>query len=493
MRRKRTGIRCRVKSAGRKPARLCFRQPAPVFSFFLAAAVLAGMSSHAAFSALGNEDVPEMSRGTQIMDRLSAEGGLMQDGRVWAGLEAGETEAETGIPGQEEEPSEDKADQPGWEAWQPVWEAWQPGREAWQPGQESEQPERETRQSGQETVQPYEGPGLSDQTDPGIDVGDELFMLLTDEMEPDTEEEEKWGPEDDGCLTIGIGGSQYPFAWIPEDAVYPDYTEYSGIDLDAAVQIAADLDMILQFRAYSSEREAMEALLAGEVDAVMGGILLERYENPRLLSGLVKQGSWGTDTDGIAFTEPYLSYQAVVLARQDEPSVTMPYPFALQGKKAGVLSLCGEDVWMSHYDLPGTEITVYSSDWDALHDLRYGLIDCIITGRRMASNLIRLQGGGSVQTGSRAIFLFEDHYAAAVRSEDESLRKKLSGAMESLRLKRRGAGIITEEILRRHADPNDLPRYPAYRYVSPAVRRYRLRKLVRTFSRKARNLLADGY
>ena len=264
MRRKRTGIRCRVKSAGRKPARLCFRQPAPVFSFFLAAAVLAGMSSHAAFSALGNEDVPEMSRGTQIMDRLSAEGGLMQDGRVWAGLEAGETEAETGIPGQEEEPSEDKADQPGWEAWQPVWEAWQPGREAWQPGQETEQPERETRQSGQETVQPYEGPGLSDQTDPGIDVGDELFMLLPDEMEPDTEEEEKWGPEDDGCLTIGIGGSQYPFAWIPEDAVYPDYTEYSGIDLDAAVQIAADLDMILQFRAYSSEREAMQALLAGE-------------------------------------------------------------------------------------------------------------------------------------------------------------------------------------------------------------------------------------
>ena len=117
----------------------------------------------------------------------------MQDGRVWAGLEAGETEAETGIPGQEEEPSEDKADQPGWEAWQPVWEAWQPGREAWQPGQETEQPERETRQSGQETVQPYEGPGLSDQTDPGIDVGDELFMLLPDEMEPDTEEEEKDG------------------------------------------------------------------------------------------------------------------------------------------------------------------------------------------------------------------------------------------------------------------------------------------------------------
>ena len=474
MRRKRTGIRCRIKSAGRKPARLCFRQPAPVFSFILAGALLAGTSSHAAFFVQENETAAELNPRSQEMALFPAAAGLMQDGRVWA-----DPEAETEIPARETEG---------------------PEHGKWLPGDETEGPEygtlqfrHETEQTEQEQVEPYEVPGLSDQTDPGIDVSDELFMPLPDEMEPDTEEEGDWGPEDDGCLTIGIGGSNYPFAWIPEDAVYPDYTEYSGIDLDAAVQIAADLDMILQFRAYSSEREAMQALLAGEVDAVMGGILLERYENPRLLSGLVKQGSWGTDTDGIAFTEPYLSYQAVVLARQDEPSVTMPYPFALQGKKAGVLSLCGEDVWMSHYDLPGTEITVYSSDWDALHDLRYGLIDCIITGRRMASNLIRLQGGASVQTGSRAIFLFEDHYAAAVRSEDESLRKKLSGAMESLRLKRRGAGIITEEILRRHADPNDLPRYPAYRYVSPAVRRYRLRKLVRTFSRKARNLLADGY
>ena len=451
MRRKRTGIRCRIKSAGRKPARLCFRQPAPVFSFILAGALLAGTSSHAAFFVQENETAAELNPRSQEMALFPAAAGLLQDGRVWA-----DPEAETEIPARETEG---------------------PEHGKWLPGDETEGPEygtwqfrHETEQTEQEQVEPYEVPGLSDQTDPGIDVSDELFMPLPDEMEPDTEEEGDWGPEDDGCLTIGIGGSNYPFAWIPEDAVYPDYTEYSGIDLDAAVQIAADLDMLLQFRAYSSEREAMEALRAGEVDAVMGGILPERYENPRLLSGLVWQGSWGTDTDGIAFTEPYLSYQAVVLARQDEPSVTMPYPFALQGKKAGVLSLYGEDVWLSHYDLPGTEITVYSSDWDALHDLRYGLIDCIITGRRMASNLIRLQGG-----------------------EDESLRKKLSGAMESLRLKRRGAGIITEEILRRHADPNDLPRYPAYRYVSPAVRRYRLRKLVRTFSRKARNLLADGY
>ena len=88
MRRKRTGIRCRIKSAGRKPARLCFRQPAPVFSFILAGALLAGTSSHAAFFVQENETAAELNPRSQEMALFPAAAGLLQDGRVWADPEA---------------------------------------------------------------------------------------------------------------------------------------------------------------------------------------------------------------------------------------------------------------------------------------------------------------------------------------------------------------------------------------------------------------------
>ena len=488
VRRNRTGIRCRVKSAYRKLMRLCFRHPAPVFSFILAAALLADMSSQAALFALGKETAAETGSRPEN-GAFSAEGGFLLYGRAWADPEddAEETETEQNFAEMHNNTAkEDRhtaTDIPAYISGTPDLAAELSGSRG--SAGESGGMSREAQMCSISETE--EGPAA--QSGPQIDVSDELFLVLPEDMEADTEE--GWEPGDDGCLTVGIAGSSYPFAWIPEDAVYPDYTEFSGIDLDTAAQIAAYLHMLLQFRAYASEKEAMQALLAGEVDLVMGGILLERYENPRLPGGLVKLGRWGEETEGIAFTRPYLSYQAVVLAKEEEPSVTMPYPFALQGKKAGVLSLFGEDNWTSHYDLPGSGITVYSSDWDALQALRYGEIDCIITGRRMASKLIRLQGGVSVQTGSRAVCLFEDHYVAAVRSEDEAFREKLSGAMESLCLKRRG-GILMEEILRRYEDSYELPRYPAYRSVSPAVRSFRMRKLARTFSRKACSLLTDG-
>ena len=74
--------------------RLCFRHPAPVFSFILAAALLADMSSQAALFALGKETAAETGSRPEN-GAFSAEGGFLLYGRAWADPEDDAEETET--------------------------------------------------------------------------------------------------------------------------------------------------------------------------------------------------------------------------------------------------------------------------------------------------------------------------------------------------------------------------------------------------------------
>lgn len=214
------------------------------------------------------------------------------------------------------------------------------------------------------------------------------------------------------CFTACSGNTEKEKLSMATNATFPPYefiegTDYKGIDVEIAQEIANKLDMELEINDI-------------EFGAIIGGVQSGKYS-----MGMAGITADDTRRKSVDFTESYTTGVQVVIVREDSDIKTLD---DINGKKIGVQQDTTGDIYASD-DYGEESVIRYNKGADAVQALKTNKVDCVIIDNEPAKSFVSANEGLTILDTEYAI----EDYAICVSKNNPELLKKIDEALAELK------------------------------------------------------------
>ncbi|PIU68253.1 basic amino acid ABC transporter substrate-binding protein [candidate division WWE3 bacterium CG06_land_8_20_14_3_00_42_16] len=205
-----------------------------------------------------------------------------------------------------------------------------------------------------------------------------------------------------GKITVGAEATYPPMESIDEKG------EMIGFDMDLAKEIAADLDVSVEFVNIPWD-DIFTSLVEGKVDMLISSvtILPER-------------------TKDMAFSDPYFNAGQVIIVTEDNQDIKGPGD--LQGKKVGLQKGTTSEFEILNY-LDEDSIVDYDNYAPAPDDLKAGKIDAIIIDYPAGLGILKNHTGVKLVGNP----FTQEFYGVAVQKTDQVLLTEINKTIRDLK------------------------------------------------------------
>lgn len=204
-------------------------------------------------------------------------------------------------------------------------------------------------------------------------------------------------------LRVGISVADHE----PID-IATDHNRYQGISADYLSLISARLSMPVQIRGFAKRAQAVNALLAGEIDLLTSANGFER------------------GTSGLAFSRDYIPDRTVVFGRGNDAGLHT----SLRGKRVALLDGYADEAQVQRL-YPDSEIVIAPTLHSAMEALAHDYADAFIANELTVQSYSLLRPYLGLQTKFDSL-LPSTGFSFAFREQDSKLRALFDRALAGL-------------------------------------------------------------